>query len=77
MYNVNVYYALSYDLITVYIYLKTALSSLIYIINDVIMCSDVNIFPLFISHHKFHLFSYNLKRKWRLSVEERRSYYIL
>ena len=36
-----------------------ALSSLIYIINDVILCSDVNIFPLFISKHKFDLFSNN------------------
>ena len=77
MYNVNAYYDLIYDFITIYNYLEMALSSLIYIINDVIMCSDVSIFPLFISQHKFHFFSYNLRHKWRLSVEDRRSYYIL
>ena len=36
-----------------------------------------NIFPLFISKHKFYLFSYNLRHKWRLSVRDRWSYYIL
>ena len=46
MYNVNAYYDVIEDFITIYNYLKMALSSLIYILNDVIMCSDVKHFPV-------------------------------
>ena len=63
MYNFNAFYDVIDDFVTIYNYLKMALSSLIHIINDVIMCSDVNIFPLFISQRKFNLFSYNLRHK--------------
>ena len=54
MYNLNAFYDVIDDFVTIYNHLKMALSSLIHIINDVIMCSDVNIFPLFISQHKFN-----------------------
>ena len=40
MYNINAYYDVIDDFITIYNYLKMALSSLIYIMYDVIMCSD-------------------------------------
>ena len=63
MYNFNVFYDVIAEFVTIYNYLKMALSSLIHIINDVIMCSDVSIFQLFISQHKFNLFSYNLRHK--------------
>ena len=46
MYNVNAYYDVIGDFITIYNYLKMALSSLLHIINDVIMCSDVKHFPV-------------------------------
>ena len=53
MYHVNAYYDVIDDFITIYNNLKMALVSLIYIINDVIMCSDVKHFPLFISKQNF------------------------
>ena len=46
MYNVNAYYHVIDDFLTIYNNLKTALSSLIYIRNDVILCSDVKHFPV-------------------------------
>ena len=46
MYNVNAYYDVIDEFITIYNYIKMALSSLIYIINDVIMCSDVKRIPI-------------------------------
>ena len=46
MYNFNAYYDVINDIIAIYIFLKMALSSLLYIINDVIMCSDVKHFPV-------------------------------
>ena len=46
MYNVNAYYEVIDDFITIYNYLKMALSSLIYIIDDVIMPSDVKRLPV-------------------------------
>ena len=46
MYNANAYYDLIYDFIPIYNYLKMALSSLIDIINDVMICSDVKHFPV-------------------------------
>ena len=63
MYNFNAFYDVIDDFVTIYNYFKMALSSLKHIINDVIMCSDVNIFPLFISQHKFNLFRFNLRHK--------------
>ena len=57
MYNLNAYYDVIDDN---YLQLpqNRAFSSLIYIINDVIMCSDVKHFPVcFFSKHKFRLFS--------------------
>ena len=41
MYYVNAYYDVVDELITIFNFLKLALSSMIYIINDVIMCSDI------------------------------------
>ena len=46
MYNINAYYDVIEYFITIYNYLKMALSSLIYLINDVIMCSEVKHFPV-------------------------------
>ena len=46
MYNVNAYYDVIDDFITIYNYFIMALSASIYIINDVIMCSDVKHFPV-------------------------------
>ena len=46
MYNVNAYYDVIDGFITIYNYFKMALSSLLYIINDVIMYSDVKHFPV-------------------------------
>ena len=46
MFHVNAYYDVIDDFITIYNNLKMALVSLIYIINDVIMCSDVKHFPV-------------------------------
>ena len=46
MYNVNAYYDVIDDFITIYNNLKMALVSLIYIINDVIMRSDVKNSPV-------------------------------
>ena len=45
MYYVNAYYDVIDDFITIYIFLVMALSSMIYIINDVIMCSNIIHFP--------------------------------
>ena len=45
MYNVNAYYDVIDEFITMYNFLEMALSSMIYIINDVIMCSNVMHFP--------------------------------
>ena len=44
-YYVNAYYDVIDDFITIYIFLVMALSSMIYIINDVIMCSNMIHFP--------------------------------
>ena len=46
MYNVNAYHGVIDDFITIYNNLKMALVSMIYMINDVIMCSDVKHFPV-------------------------------
>ena len=46
MYNVNAYYDVIDDFITTYNNHKMALASLIYKINDVIMCSDVKYIPV-------------------------------
>ena len=48
MYYVNAYYDVIDVFITIYNILEMALSSMIYIINDVIMCSNVINFPVFI-----------------------------
>ena len=48
MYYVNAYYDVINVFITIYNILEMALSSMIYIINDVIMCSNVINFPVFI-----------------------------
>ena len=45
MYYVNASYDVIDDFITIYIFLEIALSSMIYIINDVIMCSIMIHFP--------------------------------
>ena len=45
MYYVNAYYDVIDDFITIYIFLEMALSSKIYIINDVIMFSNMIQFP--------------------------------
>ena len=44
IYNVNAYYDFIDDFITIENNPKMALSSLIYILNDVIICSDVKHF---------------------------------
>ena len=41
MYYVNAYYDVIIDIITVYNFLEMALYSMLYIINDVIMCSNI------------------------------------
>ena len=41
MYNANAYYDVIDDFIIIFIFLEMALSSMIYIINDVIMCSNM------------------------------------
>ena len=46
MYNANAYYDVIDDFITIYNYFIMALSALIYIIDDVIMCSDAKHFPV-------------------------------
>ena len=46
-------------------------------INEVIICIGIINFRLFFLKHKFHLFSYNIRYKLRLSVENRQSYCIL
>ena len=46
VYNVNAYYDVIDDFITIYNNLKMVLSSYIYVIDDVIMCSDVKYFPV-------------------------------
>ena len=46
MYIVNAYYEVIDDFITIYNDLKMALWSMIYIINDVIIRSDVKQFPV-------------------------------
>ena len=46
MYNVNAHYDVIEYFITIYNYLKMALSLMIYIINDLIMGSDVKQFPV-------------------------------
>ena len=57
MYYVNAYGDVMDDFITIQYFLKIAL---LYIINVIMMCSNM---ILFFSKHKFHLFSYNLGYK--------------
>ena len=46
MYHVNAYYDIIDDFKTIYNFLEMQLSSMIYIINDVIMCSNIIHFPV-------------------------------
>ena len=70
MYYFYVNYDVIDEFISIYNVLEMALSSMLYIINDIIMCS-------YIIQCQVSFFSYNLRYKWRLSVvEDRWSYYI-
>ena len=44
-YYVNAYYDVIDDFITIYIFIEMALCSMMYIINDVIMSSNITHFP--------------------------------
>ena len=45
VYYVNAYYDVIDDVITIYIFLEKSLCSMMYIKNDVIMCSNITYFP--------------------------------
>ena len=55
---------------------RASLGTSILLINDVIICIDMIHFLVIFLKHKFHLFSYNIRYKWRLSVERRWNYCI-
>ena len=47
------------------------------IVNDVIMCSSIIHFPFIFFLTQISFINLQLRHKWRLSVEDRWSYYIL